>query len=114
MDELQATVRIKVHEGTLADFEGVAREMVRIAREVDTGTLQFDWFSSADDTEYVVRATYRDSNAAIEHIANLKTTLKTFQAMCSVDMHLFGNPSDKLREAGAKLGVKVYAPFLTL
>ena len=114
MDPLQATVRIKVHEGTLADFEDLAREMVRIVREIDTGTLQFDWFSSADETEYVVRATYRDSDAAIQHIANLKSTLKSFQAMCSVDMHLFGNPSDQLREAGARLGVKVYAPFLSL
>ena len=44
---------------------------MRLVRERDSGTLQYDWFFNDTRTECVVRETYKDSGAVLEHIAIL-------------------------------------------
>ena len=46
MDELQVTARIKIETDKFEKFEATAKACMRVAREMDTGTLQYDWFFS--------------------------------------------------------------------
>ena len=71
MSELQVTVRLTIHDGKLSEFKEVAAQLMQSVRENDSGTLQYDWFFNADQTECVVRERYRDSEAVLEHVANL-------------------------------------------
>jgi hypothetical protein len=67
-------------------------------RTKDTGTLQYDIYFNDDQSECVVLERYRDSEALIEHAANLGDLSEAILATVSV-VHgeLLGEPSAELR-----------------
>lgn len=111
MSALQATARLSVHPGRLEDFKVVAARCIVSVREKDSGTLQYDWFMNEAQTEFVVRETYRDSEAALEHVANLGDLLGELLAVSDLAVEVFGVPSDELGAALASMGAQIYAPF---
>ena len=75
MSQLDVSVGMKVREGQLEGFKGQAAEVIRVTREKDTGTLRYDWFLSIDGTECEIREAYVDSDAFLEHRANVGEAL---------------------------------------
>ena len=71
MNAIQVTGRAAIHEGKLEEFKSLAAQCVQSVRERDSGTLQHDWFLDDSQTECVVRETYKNSEAVLEHIAHL-------------------------------------------
>ena len=90
--------RFKVHEGKLDEFKRLSAQAMEIVRTKDTGTLQYDTYFNDDRSECVVIERYRDSEAAIEHAANLGHLFGAILATVSV-VHgeLLGEPSAELR-----------------
>jgi quinol monooxygenase YgiN len=84
VSELQGIARFKFHEGKVEEFKRLSAQAMEIVRTKDTGTLQYDIYFNDDQSECVVLERYRDSEAAIEHAANLGEPLR-------------GNPCDGLR-----------------
>lgn len=111
MDELQVTARLAIHDGKLEEFKAVAAECLRTVREEDSGTLQYDWFFSEDESECVVRERYRDSDAVLEHIANLGDTFDALLGVADLSLEVCGDPSPELMEASEGLDVTVYRYF---
>ncbi len=111
MSAPQVTARLKIHEGKLAEFKDVTARCMQIVREKDSGTLQYDWFFNADETECVVLETYRDSEAVLEHVANLGETFGELLSVCDMDLEVFGSPSAELVAATVELAPKIYSPF---
>ena len=66
-------------EGQLEGFRQQAAEMMRLTRELDTKTLRYDWFLSADGTECEVREGYVDAGAAVRvmHVAGTRIAVET-------------------------------------
>ncbi|MEN8143739.1 MAG: antibiotic biosynthesis monooxygenase [Gemmatimonadota bacterium] len=114
MSALQVTARLKIHEGKLDEFKQVAAQCMQSVREKDSGTLQYDWFFNDDQTECVVRETYRDSDAVLEHIGNLGEIMGALLGVSDMDLEVFGTPSDELAEAAAELAPRVYSPFQSI
>ena len=98
MSELLGIARFKVHEGKLDEFKRLSAQAMEIVRTKDTGTLQYDTYFNDDRSECVVIERYRDSEAAIEHAANLGHLFGAILATVSV-VHgeLLGEPSAELR-----------------
>ena len=71
MEELWGIARFRIHEGKLEEFKGLSAQAREIVRSKDIGTLQYDSYFNDDQSECVVLERYRDSEAAIEHAANL-------------------------------------------
>ena len=71
VSELQGVGWIKLDEGKAEEFKRVTAECVEIARTKDTGTLQYEIYLSDDESEAIVLERYRDSEALLEHAANL-------------------------------------------
>jgi quinol monooxygenase YgiN len=113
MEELQVTARLRIRNGQLSEFKAVAEKCVASVRENDTGTLQYDWFFNEDETECVVRERYRDSDAIMEHMANLGSTLEELLAVCDLSVEVFGHPSAELMAATEGMSVGVYKPFVS-
>jgi len=111
MSALQVTARLTIHDGKLTEFKDVAARCMQIVREKDTGTLQYDWFFNDDETECVVQETYRDSEAVLEHIANMGETMGALLGVCDMDLEVFGSPSAALVAAAAELAPKIYSRF---
>ena len=114
MSQLQVSARFTIHAGKLDEFKQVAARCMQSVREKDTGTLQYDWFFNPDQTQFVVRETYRDSDAVFEHIANLGDNFAALLAVADMEIEAFGTPSASLLEATTWMSPRIYAPFLSI
>jgi quinol monooxygenase YgiN len=112
MSMLEVSARVKVRPGQLEGFKRQAAEIVRLAKERDTGTLRYDWFLSSDRTQCEVREAYVNSDALIEHRMHIGEALDKLFAEYAEDhqVHMFGDVSPKLMEiVNVRLAGKVKA-----
>jgi quinol monooxygenase YgiN len=116
VSELWGIARFKFHEGKVEEFKRLSAQAMEIVRTKDTGTLQYDIYFNDDQSECVVLERYRDSEAAIEHAANLGDLFGAVLATVSV-VHgeLLGEPSAELRAklAGSEVPV-LFTPFQSM
>jgi hypothetical protein len=90
-----------------------ARELV-LANE--PGTLQYDLYLNADQSECVVIERYRDSEAAMAHAENVGHLFGEVLATVSiVHGELLGEPSDELKARLAGTDVPaLFTPYLSM
>jgi quinol monooxygenase YgiN len=96
----EVVARLKIRDGELDGFKEQAAEMMRVARELDTKTLRYDWFVSEDGTECEVHEGYVDADALIEHARNVSEARDTLYRNFAYDhrMTLYAEPSPALTE----------------
>ena len=109
MSQFEVRARLKVREGKLEEFKRQAAEVMRQAREKDTGTLAYDWFLSKDGTQCEVREAYVDPDALVEHAFHVREARDALFAESAYDhkMVFYGEPSPRLQELVDKIGVDV-------
>jgi len=61
MSELLGIVRFKFHEGKIDEFKRLSVRAMEIVRAQDTGTLQYDTYFNANESEAIVIERFRDS-----------------------------------------------------
>jgi len=113
VSELLGIARFRIHEGKLDEYKRLSAQAMEIVRTKDTGTLQYDTYFNDDQSECVVIERYRDSEAALEHAANLADVSAEVLAMVSV-VHgeLLGEPSAELRAKLADSEVpQLFTPY---
>jgi quinol monooxygenase YgiN len=113
MSELLGIARFRFHEGKVDEYKRLSAQAMEIVRTKDPGTLQYDTYLNDDQSECVVIERYRDSDAAIEHAANLGDISAAILAIVSV-VHgeLLGEPSAELRAKLADSEVPVlFTPY---
>jgi quinol monooxygenase YgiN len=115
VSELLGIARFKFHEGRLEEYKRLSARAMEIVRTEDTGTLQYDTYLNDDQTECMVIERYRDSEAAIEHAANLGDLFGAVLATVSV-VHgeLLGEPSAELRAKMAGSEVRLFTPYQSM
>jgi quinol monooxygenase YgiN len=96
----EVTARLKIHEGHLEGFKRQAVEVMRLARELDTKTVRYDWFISEDETECEVREGYVDADGLFQHNEHVKEARdKLFRDHAyGHDMTIYAEPSPALAE----------------
>ena len=113
MGELWGIARFRIHEGKLDEFKRLSAQAMEIVRTKDTGTLQYGIYFNDDESECMVLEQYRDSDAAIEHAANLGDLMGAVIATVEV-VHgeILGEPSAELRAnlAGSEVPV-LFTPY---
>ena len=116
MSELWGIARFRFHEGKVEEFKRLSAQAMGIVRSKDSGTLQYDVFFNEDQSECVVLERYRDSEAAIEHAANLGDLAEAVLATATV-VHgeVLGEPSAELRAnlAGSEVP-QLFTPYLSI
>src|SRR5687767_192583 len=111
MSEIQGIARLKIHPGKLEEFKRLQAKCLESVRTRDTGTLQYDLYISSDQAECVALERYRDSEALLEHIANLGETMDALLETCSISGEICGTPSPELIKALEGSGVRIYSPY---
>jgi len=114
MRELQGIARFTFHEGMLGEFKRLSAECMEIVREKDSGTLQYEIYFNADQSECIVLERYRDSDALIEHFEHLSHLMEPILATGSVSGDLLGDLSPELRAKMAGSGVRLFAPYQSM
>jgi quinol monooxygenase YgiN len=106
--ELYSTARFKVHPGKLDEWKRLSALCMESARTKDTGTLEYIVFLSDDQSEGVVHERYRDSDALLQHIANLGELMGAIMKTATYTGEICGNASPALRKALEGAGVGVF------
>ena len=97
MNKLQLSSFMKIRDGTLDGFKQQAAECISQTREKDTGTLQYDWFLSIDQSECEVREAFESSEALIDHWHNLENALGKLSELFDYNtIVIYGDPSPRL------------------
>ena len=113
MSELVGIARFKMHEGKLDEFKRLSAQAMEIVRTKDSGTLQYDTYFNDDESECVVIERYRDSEAAMEHAANLaELSAAILETVSVVHGEVLGEPSAELRANLADSDVpQLFTPY---
>ncbi len=114
MSEIEGIARLKIHPGKLEEFKALQMQCLDIARSKDTGTLQYDVFFNDDGSESIVHERYRDSDALLEHLANVAEKAKEIFKICSAEGEVLGTASAKLRKALEGAPVRIFTRRSTL
>ena len=110
MSELQGIARFKFDDGKLEEFKRLSAQCMEIVRTKDIGTLQYEIYFNDDQSECIVLERYKDSEALIQHAANVGDLMEAILATGSVSGELLGEPSADLRAELAGGPVRLF-PF---
>jgi quinol monooxygenase YgiN len=114
MGELIGIARFTFHDGKVEEYKRLSAEAMEIVRAKEPGTLQYEVYFNDDQSKAVVIERFRDSDALIEHGANMAEISEHVLATGDVEGELLGNPSDELK---AKLEgseqPRLFTPYLS-
>ena len=113
MIELMGIARFKFNEGKLDEFKRLSAQAMEIVQTEEPGTLQYDTYINDDQTECVMIERYRDSEAAMDHAANLAgLSAEVLETVTVVHGELLGEPSGELRAKLAGIEVpQLFTPY---
>ena len=114
MDEIKGIARFKFHEGKVEEWKRLTAEAMEIVRTRDSGTLQYEIFFNDDESEAIVFERYRDADALIEHLFNVRHLMAPIMATASVTGELLGTPNAKLQQQLGRGEPKLFTPWMTL
>ena len=114
MNEIKGIARLKIHPGKLQEFKDLEAQCMAVVRAKDTGTLQYESFFNEDSSECIVYERYRDSDALLEHFANLGALTTALFQVCSGSGELLGTPSPRVEKALEGSPVRIYTPYRSL
>jgi quinol monooxygenase YgiN len=111
--ELMGIARFKFNEGKLDEFKRLSAQAMEIVQTKEPGTLQYDTYINDDQTECVIIERYRDSEAAMDHAANLAgLSAEVLETVTVVHGELLGEPSGELRAKLAGIEVpQLFTPY---
>jgi len=112
--ELVGIVRFRFHDGDVEEFKRLSKQCMEIVKD-EPGTLQYDTFFNADETEAIVIERFVDSDALIQHGQNLASLSEQIIATGECFGELLGDPSPEMR---ANIGdggpVQLFLPWTKL
>src|ERR1700754_2306621 len=114
MKEIKGIARVKFHPGKREEWKRLTEQAMEIVRTKDTGTLQYEIFFNADESEAIVFERYRDADAALEHFANISHLMAPIMATASVTGEVLGTPNAKMKVELAKGGPQLFRPWIAL
>jgi len=112
MDEIKGIARAKIRPGKLEEYKRLCVEAMEIVRTQDTGTLQYEVFFNADESEAITFERYRDIDAAIDHFSRISHLIEPILATAELTGEVLGRPSEKMQLGGG--GPKLFTPWLVL
>ena len=114
MEEIKGIARVKFHPGKREEWKRLTEQAMEIVRTKDTGTLQYEIFFNADESEAMVFERYRDANAALEHFSNISHLMKPILATASVTGEVLGTPNATMQQQLGKGGPQLFTPWMAL
>ena len=116
MSEILGIARFRFHDGKVEEFKRLSAQAMEIVKAKDPGTLAYDTYFNADESECVIVERYRDSDALIAHAANLADLFEPILSVVDV-VHgeVLGDASPELRAnlAGSEVP-ELFTPYSSM
>lgn len=114
MEEIKGIARVRFRPGRLDEWKRLTEEAMEIVRTRDPGTLQYEVFFNADESEAIVFERYRDADAALAHFANISHLMEPLMETATVTGEVLGTPNATMREQlGQGDEPKLFTPWMT-
>jgi quinol monooxygenase YgiN len=114
MGELIGIVRFTFHEGKVEEFKRLSAECMEIVRAKEPGTLRYDTYFNADESQAMAIERFVDSDALLQHGANLAHLMDAILATGECHGELLGDLSPELRANFVEGGpVQLFSPYLS-
>ena len=114
MDEIKGIARVKFLSGKVEEWKRLTAEAMEIVRTRDTGTLQYEIFFNADESEAVVFERYRDADAALEHFANIGHLMAPLMETATITGEVLGTPNAEMRRNLTGDQPKLFTPWMVM
>jgi quinol monooxygenase YgiN len=94
-------LEMEVQAGRENDFRTLMTEMVNATQENETGTLNYEWATSADGKVCHLYERYADSVAVMIHLSTFgdKFAARFLEALKPVRFVVYGSPSQEVKNA---------------
>jgi quinol monooxygenase YgiN len=112
MDEIKGIARVKFHPGKVDEWKRLTEQAMEIVRTRDPGTLQYEVFFSAHESEAIVFERYRDADSALEHFTNISHLMEPLMATATVIGEVLGTPNETMRAQLAGDQPKLFTPWM--
>ena len=112
MKEIKGLARVKFLPGKLEEWKRLTEQAMEIVRTKDKGTLQYEIFFNDDASEALVFERYRDSDAALEHFANIGHLMAPLMETATITGELLGTPNNQIRKNLTGDQPKLYEPWI--
>lgn len=98
MSHVELRAQMTIRPGQLDGFKTQAGELMRLTRELDTQTLRYDWFISADGARCEVHEAYANEQGLFEHNDHIKDARATLFRDYADGHHMtaYGDVSQRL------------------
>ena len=114
MKEIKGIARVKFLPGKREEWKRLTEQAMHVVRTKDSGTLQYEIFFNADESEAIVFERYRDSDAALEHFSNIGHLMAPLMETATITGELLGRPNDQIRKNLTGDQPKLFTPWLAL
>jgi quinol monooxygenase YgiN len=109
-NKVRFSVDLTIHDGRLAAFEGIAREMIAGSQK-EAGNLGYSWYLSADRKRCRLLETYADPAAVLAHMTGMvvQQLVPRLLEHSKIDrFEVYGDPGAKAAAIVQGLGAEIY------
>ncbi|MEH6443913.1 MAG: antibiotic biosynthesis monooxygenase [Oceanospirillaceae bacterium] len=93
------TFSAAVNEGSLEQVKELASTMIELTQQ-EAGAIAYEWSLSPDESILYVYERYQNSDAALQHLANVGSCLpKLMQLISPIKLDCYGSVSESFKEA---------------
>jgi quinol monooxygenase YgiN len=114
MNEIKGIARVKFLPGKVEEWKRLTEQAVAIVRTKDRGTLQYEIFFNADESEAVVFERYRVSEAALVNFATICQLMAPIMETATITGELLGTPNEQIRKNLTGDQPKLFEPWITM
>ena len=112
MSGIGYVVEWTIGDGETEKFKEMASGFVGSVQNDEPNTVTYQWYLSDDGKKCLLHEAFTDSDALLQHLANVGPTLPDLLALAPITrVEVFGTPSVEAREALDGLGA-AYFPHL--
>lgn len=108
MKKIHLSAIFVVPAEALDEFKQLAGVLTTRVEDTESTTEQYLWYCNQDQSEWEVRETYPDSDAALAHVQNMGAELQRMMQIAQLDLRVFGPANEALRGLGAQVGAKLF------
>jgi quinol monooxygenase YgiN len=89
-EKIYSYAKFSIHPDKAEDFKRLARECSRIVNEQEPGTLFYEWFMNADESQCVALDCYADIDAMLEHIKHIGPLMRSLMSISDRYLEIYG------------------------
>lgn len=99
-DSISWIFEATIKPGSIDQLKAMIVEMADRTEETEAGTLRYEWMISDDNSSAQVHERYRDSAAALTHLASFNENYaeRLMMLVEPTGMTVFGSPSEALKK----------------